>query len=299
MCENGPENLASSPLCSPIMDHILFNDYIERLRNDDPCSPHQLELHGRIEATGPVSAPLHTLSETALSEPILSGYYLDADSLLVSDCPYIPYDSRLSASLISGEAFGSNNIRKETLTLSELHPEDNSYSTTNLPVDFQFRPEIGSSSNANAAYSEVVLTADFHPEPFFDSDGLSMYSTSVLNSWEVIQRPTSMSKFLQGDASTSHEHNAVEEGQGAPHTLTTVKHITPKSKKTRRKFKQHERQKMNLIRQNRACIRCQWLKEDCGEGYPCPRCQGSLATAKIWRMPCFRGRITDAELHRT
>jgi hypothetical protein len=32
---------------------------------------------------------------------------------------------------------------------------------------------------------------------------------------------------------------------------------------------------------------------------PCTRCRGIELTAKIWKMPCLRARITEVEIFRT
>ena len=160
-------------------------------------------------------------------------------------------------------------MRKETLHLPEGHSADITYSTANLPMDFQLHPNIGSSSDVNTTCaSEIVLAADFHHNPLLDSDSLSIHSTSLPSSWEIIQRPISMSKSSQRDISTSAEEDAVGKEHEVPPTFGPVKHTAPKCKNTRRKFKQHERQKTNLVRRNRACIRCQWLKEDVCPLYP-------------------------------
>lgn len=70
-------------------------------------------------------------------------------------------------------------------------------------------------------------------------------------------------------------------------------------KRKRRGYQPAELQKVNSVRNESACIRCQFLKEPCGEGSPCPRCLAIVATATVWRSPCFKGRITDVLLFRT
>lgn len=69
-------------------------------------------------------------------------------------------------------------------------------------------------------------------------------------------------------------------------------------KRKRRGFDSGELDKINTVRRESACIRCQMLKESCGPGCPCPRCLDINATATIWRGPCFKGRITDVQLFR-
>jgi len=168
-----------------------------------------------------------------------------------------------------GEGFATNDMRKETLHLPEGHSADTTYSVANLPKDFQLHPDIGPSSNVNTTCaSGIVLEADIHHNPLLDPDSPSVRPTSLPSSWEIIQRPTSTSKPSRRDIPTSAEEDGVEKEHEVPPTLGTVKHTAPKCKNTRRKFKQHERQKMNLVRRNRACIRCQWLKEDVCPLYP-------------------------------
>lgn len=70
------------------------------------------------------------------------------------------------------------------------------------------------------------------------------------------------------------------------------------AKRKRRGFLETELQKINAVRQESACIRCQILKEPCGEGCPCPRCLDVRATATVWRSPCFKGRISDVLVYR-
>lgn len=297
MRSNESENVPTSPP-GLWMEYHQFNDHIEPLRCENLCSSQQSEVPEHSEASR-ASLALHTSPAFPLNESILDDYYID-DLFLTFHGLDAPHDSRSSGHLISGEGFATNDMRKETLHLPEGHSADTTYSVANLPKDFQLHPDIGPSSNVNTTCaSGIVLEADIHHNPLLDPDSPSVRPTSLPSSWEIIQRPTSTSKPSRRDVPTSAEEDGVEKEHEVPPTLGTVKHTAPKCKNTRRKFKQHERQKMNLVRRNRACIRCQWLKEDCGEGHPCPRCQGSLAIAKIWRMPCFKGRITDAELHRT
>ncbi|OAP64476.1 hypothetical protein AYL99_00448 [Fonsecaea erecta] len=70
------------------------------------------------------------------------------------------------------------------------------------------------------------------------------------------------------------------------------------SKRARRDKTLSELAKVLQVRKESACIRCQVLKESCGPGLPCLRCQEVGATATIWRTPCFKGRITDVKLFR-
>jgi len=269
MRSDEPENVATSPPGLWRMEYHQFNDYIEPLRCENLCSSQQSELPEHSEASGTSLALLHTSPAFSLNESILGDYYIDSDPFLTFDGLDAPHDSRSSGQLISGEGLATNDMRKETLHLPEGHSADITYSTANLPMDFQLHPDIGSSSNVNTTCaSGIALAADFHHNPLLDPDSPSVRSTSLPSSWEIIQRPTSMSKFSQRDISKSAEEGGVEKEHEVPPTFGPVKHTAPKCKNTRRKFKQHERQKMNLVRRNRACIRCQWLKEDVCPPYP-------------------------------
>ena len=261
MRSNESDNVATSPPGLWRMEYHQFNDYIEPSCCENLYSSQQYELHEHSEASGASLGLLHTSPAFTLNESILGDYYIDG--------PNASHDSRSSGHLISGEGFATNDMRKETLHLTEGHSADIAYSTANLPMDFQLYPDIGSSSNVNTTCaSGIVLAADFYHNPLLDSDSLSVHSTTLPSSWEIIQRPTSMPKFSQRDIPTYAEEDAVEKEHEVPPTFRPVKHTAPKCRNTRRKFKQHERQKTNLVRHNRACIRCQWLKEDVCPLYP-------------------------------
>ena len=269
MRSNESENAATSPPGLWRMKCYQFNDYTEPLRCENLCSSQQSELPEHSEASGASLALPHTSPAFSLNESILGDYCIDGDPFVTFDDFDAPHDSRLSGHLISRDGFATNGMRKETLHLPEGHSADITYSTANLPMDFQLHPNIGSSSDVNTTCaSEIVLAADFHHNPLLDSDSLSIHSTSLPSSWEIIQRPISMSKSSQRDISTSAEEDAVGKEHEVPPTFGPVKHTAPKCKNTRRRFKQHERQKTNLVRRNRACIRCQWLKEDVCPLYP-------------------------------
>jgi hypothetical protein len=251
------------------MEYHQFNDYIEPLRCENLCSSQQSELPEHSETSGASLALPHTSPAFSLNESILGDYYNDNDPFLTFDDPDAPHDSRSSGQLISGEAFATNDMLKETFHLPEGHSADIAYSTENLTMDFQLHPDTGSSSNVNTTYaSGIALAPDIRHNPLLDPDSPSVRPTSLPSSWEIIQRPTSTPKPPQRDIPASAEEDGVEKEHEVPPTLGTVKHTAPKCKNTRRKFKQHERQKMNLVRRNRACIRCQWLKEDVCPLYP-------------------------------
>lgn len=266
MRSNESENVATSPP-GLWMEYHQFNDRIEPLRRENLCSSQQSDLPEHSEASR-AGLTLHTSPAFPLNESILDDYYID-DLFLTFHGLDAPHDSRSSGHLISGEGFATNDMRKETLHLPEGHSADTTYSAANLPKDFQLHPDIGPSSNVNTTCaSGIVLEADIHHNPLLDPDSPSVRPTSLPSSWEIIQRPTSTSKPSRRDIPTSAEEDRVEKEHEVPPTLGTVKHTAPKCKNTRRKFKQHERQKMNLVRRNRACIRCQWLKEDVCPLYP-------------------------------
>ena len=273
MPSNESEHVATSPLGLWRMEYHQFNDYIEPPRCENLRSSQQSKLPEISEANGASLALLHTSPAFSSNESIWSDYYIDSDPFLTFDGLDAPHDSRSSGHLISGEGFATNDMRKETLHLPEGHSADITYST-----DFQLHPDIGSSSNVNTTCaSGIVSAADIHHNPLLDPDSPSVRSTSLPSSWGIIQRPTSMSKSPQRDISTSAEGDEMEKEHEVPPTSSPVKHTAPKCKNTRRKFKQHERQKMNLVRRNRACIRCQWLKEDVCPLYPYNRTTADIA----------------------
>lgn len=103
-----------------------------------------------------------------------------------------------------------------------------------------------------------------------------------------------------------HHHSSADlvPGQGSePLTKRNLEDRTAAAgtlrKRKRRGFQPAKLRKVNSVRKESACIRCQFLKEPCGQGSPCPRCLAIVATATIWRGPCFKGRITDVHLFRT
>jgi hypothetical protein len=83
-------------------------------------------------------------------------------------------------------------------------------------------------------------------------------------------------------------------------TLEQSQTIVPTSgKRKRRRPTSEEKNKTNEVRQKVACLRCQALRESCDDHEPCQRCEVVSATAKVWKMPCCRARITDVALFRT
>ncbi|KAL2038863.1 hypothetical protein N7G274_008385 [Stereocaulon virgatum] len=69
--------------------------------------------------------------------------------------------------------------------------------------------------------------------------------------------------------------------------------------KVQRRRESHARnnEEVNLIRQAKACIRCQVLRDKCGLGDICITCQNSASTT-IYKIPCFRAHLSDAEIYR-
>lgn len=87
------------------------------------------------------------------------------------------------------------------------------------------------------------------------------------------------------------------------HSPITVKghRYDPKTqvgRKKRRSLTEEERQTACELRKRGACLRCLYNHEPCGLGDVCPRCM-AISSPRIWKMPCLRMRLVDAELHRT
>jgi hypothetical protein len=112
---------------------------------------------------------------------------------------------------------------------------------------------------------------------------------------ETTQQQQQQQQHLPGDLEPDHDLEGHNKGESPQQESATVN----LGKRKRRGFQPNELQKVNSVRRESACIRCQILKEPCGKGCPCPRCLDINATATIWRGPCFKGRITDVELFRT
>lgn len=62
--------------------------------------------------------------------------------------------------------------------------------------------------------------------------------------------------------------------------------------KPRSKFSDERSRAMQDMRKTGACIRCRMLKKPCSGDLPCLTC-GNIETARRWRQPCTRARISD------
>jgi hypothetical protein len=106
-----------------------------------------------------------------------------------------------------------------------------------------------------------------------------------------------------------------------PPTRVSLGHVPrnrgPKARR-RSAYAAAQRDKVNAVRKASACIRCQMLKEpvralraghgnhltssqcsDTAATEACQRCIEIASSAKIWRMPCVRARLTDVQIFRT
>ncbi|KAI5805576.1 hypothetical protein DFH27DRAFT_378386 [Peziza echinospora] len=69
-------------------------------------------------------------------------------------------------------------------------------------------------------------------------------------------------------------------------------------KRKRKPFSEVRRKGVRDVRQKGACVRCQFLRESCDLKDPCGNCIRVQGKQKIWKLPCARMRITDADLFR-
>lgn len=167
------------------------------------------------------------------------------------------------------------------LNSNDMSSSSNHESSNNLPQSNSLSPQI-------SLYRENSNASSWDRIPEFDLGLQSDESQTLL--------------VVQGSISDSEKHQSLaKSSEDIASHLDKDRERTDQSKSLKRKrrgFDSSELEKINTVRQESACIRCQMLKESCGAGCPCPRCLDINATATIWRAPCFKGRITDVQLFR-
>lgn len=195
-----------------------------------------------------------------------------------------PPDSSSSAHIVElYEDIEQPSMRPTDANVDSIYPENGQASPHALNV-----------STTSISSEPTRQSEEWDKLPEFDYAALSDGSN-------VLVEPSkpSTSPNRKGSSSKSRSpHSRSHSGSPQPGARSPIKKTNNGSSKKRRGYLAHELQKVNAVRQEGACLRCQILKEPCGEGCPCPRCLDVNATATIWRAPCFKGRITNVKVYR-
>lgn len=166
-------------------------------------------------------------------------------------------------------------------------------------------PSQEDTSGSNEQQAQSATTSPQLPVPGISGswDKLPEYQLGLVSddsdTYLVNQLPESRSTPSSSDKASLHRTRSSTGSSPVKKSVTMKKAgQSSQAKRKRRGFLADELQKVNAVRQESACIRCQILKEPCGEGCPCPKCLDVNATATIWRSPCFKGRISDVQVYR-